>query len=152
MYHAVHALLQPLLRPQSHHDGGIRERGACPNLVSLAFWLPSLPPPKPSPSLPPLAFPAQLLAHIRPRLQANVDKPLVCFFACRDIAPDEELTFNYRGADDDGPQDGPATVHSDEVYAKCLCGAANCTGTFFRVHRGNVMAADDLAGTMFNSR
>ncbi|KAI5823669.1 hypothetical protein K523DRAFT_286400 [Schizophyllum commune Tattone D] len=63
--------------------------------------------------------------------EANVDKPLVCFFACRDIAPDEELTFNYRGADDDGPQDGPATVHSDEVYAKCLCGAANCTGTMF---------------------
>ncbi|KAI5886507.1 uncharacterized protein SCHCODRAFT_02555528 [Schizophyllum commune H4-8] len=63
--------------------------------------------------------------------EANVDKPLVCFFACRDIAPEEELTFNYRGADDEGPQDGPATVHSDEVYAKCLCGAANCTGTMF---------------------
>ncbi|KAL1741609.1 hypothetical protein HDZ31DRAFT_45069, partial [Schizophyllum fasciatum] len=64
--------------------------------------------------------------------EANLDKPFVAFFACRDIKPEEELTFNYRGSDDDDEDGGdsgePSIIPSDEVYAKCLCGAWNCKG------------------------
>lgn len=71
--------------------------------------------------------------------EANLDKPLLTFFAARDIPPHQELTFSYSGPDDDGEDGMPEvsqvdgeTIDSDEVYAKCLCGAQHCTGKMFK--------------------
>ncbi|XP_022824382.1 probable histone-lysine N-methyltransferase set-23 [Spodoptera litura] len=51
--------------------------------------------------------------------------PKLCLFACKDISPDEEITFHF-GLDDE-------TVNeSDRI--KCLCGAQNCRG-FIPYHK-----------------
>lgn len=58
--------------------------------------------------------------HIVP-IRSGSCIPKLCIFACKDISPDEEITFQY------GSDDETETVNeSDRV--KCLCGAQNCRG------------------------
>ncbi|KAG7095110.1 hypothetical protein E1B28_005895 [Marasmius oreades] len=77
----------------------------------------------------------------------NIYKPLLCVFAHRDIAPEEEITFSYVGdpdvgedtVDDESPVKKKAKskasrskrVNSDNVYSECFCGMKNCTGNLF---------------------
>ncbi|KAI0759836.1 SET domain-containing protein [Trametes elegans] len=66
--------------------------------------------------------------------EANLDKPLLTIFTCRDVEPFEELCFSYFGEpDDDTGVEVPKEVKdNDAVYVSCQCGAANCRGTMWK--------------------
>lgn len=53
----------------------------------------------------------------------------LCFFALRDIAPGEELTFDYAvGKAMEGKRGGPNREAVVEGRSRCQCGAAKCRG------------------------
>ncbi|KAF7303712.1 hypothetical protein MIND_00600600 [Mycena indigotica] len=70
-------------------------------------------------------------------------RPLIVFFATRDIATDEELCFSYsgklpgdeddelKGNDDDYKPDTDEDGPSHKQSNACYCGASNCTGKMF---------------------
>ncbi|KAL1657755.1 SET domain-containing protein, partial [Schizophyllum commune] len=66
--------------------------------------------------------------------ESDLAKPLITFFARRDIQPGEELTFSYYGVDEDsGEDDDNGTtvedeIPSEEIHVPCLCGARKCKG------------------------
>ncbi|KAI0823450.1 SET domain-containing protein [Trametes gibbosa] len=69
--------------------------------------------------------------------EANLDKPLLTIFTCRDVEPYEELCFSYLGQlDDDDEDDEEDNEEKDEkddaVYVKCQCGAPNCRGKMWK--------------------
>lgn len=82
--------------------------------------------------------PARLLNHsCAPNCQATLDAQRIWLTALRDIAPGEELTFNY-SYDLEDYRDYP-----------CRCGSPNCVGyivaeEFFEYVRGRGRAATDL--------
>ncbi|KAI0268604.1 hypothetical protein BC834DRAFT_821143 [Gloeopeniophorella convolvens] len=70
--------------------------------------------------------------------EADIDKPLLALFTCRDVLPWEELCFSYTGytVDDQDGKKGELIPkpqnNGDAVYAPCLCGAARCMGYMFK--------------------
>ncbi|KAJ7048092.1 SET domain-containing protein [Mycena amicta] len=73
-------------------------------------------------------------------------RPLIVFFATRDIAVDEEICFSYSGKipgdegddesqrgseDDDYKPDDDDNLPSHKQKNACYCGASNCTGKMF---------------------
>ncbi|ESK91613.1 set domain-containing protein [Moniliophthora roreri MCA 2997] len=82
--------------------------------------------------------------------EADIYKPLLCIFARRDIAPNEEITFSYAGdpdVDDDDEEvastgrkrKGAKSKASPRkpktganVHKPCRCGAKNCKGVMWR--------------------
>ncbi|KDR70114.1 hypothetical protein GALMADRAFT_76396, partial [Galerina marginata CBS 339.88] len=76
--------------------------------------------------------------------EGNIQKPLLAIFSRRDIEPNEEICFSYRGEypgeedDDDGDNNGDddddgksTTSKRDKIYEPCMCGAPNCKRMFF---------------------
>lgn len=64
---------------------------------------------------------------------ADLEKPLLCAFTCKDVQRGEELCFSYHS--EEGKGDSPQKDFSGEeaiVRGRCLCGAANCKGYMFR--------------------
>ncbi|KAI0368276.1 SET domain-containing protein [Pilatotrama ljubarskyi] len=64
--------------------------------------------------------------------EANLEKPLLTIFTCRDVEPYEELCFSYFGTPDDEDADVTTQKIDDAVYVTCQCGASNCRGTMWR--------------------
>ncbi|KAI8993916.1 SET domain-containing protein, partial [Trametes punicea] len=64
--------------------------------------------------------------------EANMDKPLLTIFTCRDVEPFEELCFSYFGQPDDDMGIDTTQKLSDAVYVTCQCGAPNCRGTMWK--------------------
>lgn len=46
--------------------------------------------------------------------EANIEKPLICLFTCKDVSPGQELCFSYFGLDDSDSEDED---EEDEVSA-----------------------------------
>ncbi|KXN85111.1 Histone-lysine N-methyltransferase, H3 lysine-9 specific [Leucoagaricus sp. SymC.cos] len=75
--------------------------------------------------------------------EPDVEKPLLVVFSTRDIAPHEEICFNYMGKyledeetedeneDEDEKEQTAGEKRKDPVYIRCRCGARNCTGEVF---------------------
>ncbi|KAL0575699.1 hypothetical protein V5O48_006259 [Marasmius crinis-equi] len=79
--------------------------------------------------------------------EGDLYKPLLCFFARRDIEAGEEITFSYGGDPDNVDTDEETTngqrkkktkgsrskklTNRDTVYEECRCGAENCIGILF---------------------
>ncbi|KAG8956369.1 hypothetical protein FRC04_004450 [Tulasnella sp. 424] len=64
---------------------------------------------------------------------ADLEKPLLCAFTCKNVQRGEELCFSYHSEEGEG--DSPQRDFSGEeaiVRGRCLCGAANCKGYMFR--------------------
>ncbi|CDO69199.1 hypothetical protein BN946_scf185042.g101 [Trametes cinnabarina] len=64
--------------------------------------------------------------------EANLDKPLLAIFTCRDVEPYEELCFSYYGQSDDDMGIDTKPDKGDAVYVTCQCGAVNCRGTMWK--------------------
>ncbi|OSD07078.1 SET domain-containing protein [Trametes coccinea BRFM310] len=64
--------------------------------------------------------------------EANMDKPLLAIFTCRDVEPFEELCFSYFGQPDDDTGIDTKPDKDDAVYVTCQCGAPNCRGTMWK--------------------
>ncbi|KAH9892737.1 hypothetical protein C8Q73DRAFT_649479 [Cubamyces lactineus] len=65
--------------------------------------------------------------------EANMDKPLLTIFTCREVEAYEELCFSYFGQpDDEDSEDHLLKKPDDAVYVTCQCGAPNCRGTMWR--------------------
>ena len=65
--------------------------------------------------------------------EANMDKPLLTIFTCREVEAYEELCFSYFGQpDDEVSEDHLPKKPDDAVYVTCQCGAPNCRGTMWK--------------------
>ncbi|KAJ7043582.1 hypothetical protein C8F04DRAFT_943351, partial [Mycena alexandri] len=62
--------------------------------------------------------------------EVDVGKPLLAFFAKRDIPSGEELCFSYYGYDDDDAKvKDKAEEGAKSISNECYCGAKRCKGT-----------------------
>ncbi|EIN14044.1 SET domain-containing protein [Punctularia strigosozonata HHB-11173 SS5] len=61
--------------------------------------------------------------------EANIDKPLLTFFALKNIKPHEEICFSYTGVPgDDDEEEEVKEQPTDGIYIRCRCGSRNCKG------------------------
>ncbi|KIO32252.1 hypothetical protein M407DRAFT_67079 [Tulasnella calospora MUT 4182] len=64
---------------------------------------------------------------------ADLEKPLLCAFTCKNVQRGEELCFSYHSEEGEGePQQRDFSGEEAIVRGRCLCGAANCKGYMFR--------------------
>ncbi|CAL1706969.1 unnamed protein product [Somion occarium] len=62
--------------------------------------------------------------------EANIEKPLLTIFTCRDVAKGEELCFSYFG--EMTAEELNENIENDAIYAPCQCEAKNCTGRMWK--------------------
>ncbi|KAG8914580.1 hypothetical protein FRC00_012345 [Tulasnella sp. 408] len=63
---------------------------------------------------------------------ADLDKPLLCAFTCKNVQRGEELCFSYHSEEGEGEPQRDFSGEEALVRGRCLCGAANCKGYMFR--------------------